>query len=615
MFNKKKLLCLLLALVMVLPLFAACNKHEGKPVDIVKDGASDYTVIYSKSKSATADKAAATKLRDAIKDATGVKLDLDTDWLPESSTEILVGQTSRAATKDALTLIREKDFIIAYKDGTVIITGGNDAATARGVDYFIENYINTKKEKVTVYDGGDYIGQFEYMLGDLTVSGVSLSEYTIVYPKDADKTDKITYYIAVNLYDYILNNAGIKMKMVSDATAETEYEILVGKTNRQQSQAVADTELAADEYLLFANGKKIVMMGNSYMLGGAASALMNKYFASKGANQAIDAVLPTAATPAKFTFEKATSALLLIGDGMGFNHVKAGVEAGQAAIAAGASAEKCMSEFVAELLPYKTSCVTASQSVINGTADYTDSAAAATALATGHKTINYYVGLDANKQRVQNIRELAQSVGAKTAVLTTATITDATPAGFLAHANDRNDTEDIQAQIDKLIAEGKVDYVKGDTNNRDNVNENNLIVNAREALSVVSENNSRFFAMIEEAHIDKFSHQVKVGAETLADVQNSVICYNEVIAYAIGFTMMHPATALIITADHECGSVTIDPEDGSFHFNSDNHTNSKVPYYGLGDGIEELIGSKTEVDNTDTPKFIAKIFGDNNFGG
>lgn len=613
MLRTKKILCLLLAMLMVLPLLVACNKN-GTPVDIVKDGESRYRIVYSNSKTATSDKAAATKLRAAIEEATGVKLKLETDQMPANTTEIVVGNTKRDTTKEAKTLIREKDFIIAYRDGQVIITGGTDAATVRGVDYFIENYINEKKGKVTVYDGGDYIGRFDYMLGDLSINGVSLSEYTIVYPDGADKTDKITYYIAVNLYDFLLNNAGIALDMQSDAKPEREYEILVGKTSRAASKAVESTVLADDEYLLFADGKKVVMMGNSYMLGGAASALVNDYFAPTGPNAAVDATLPTAAAPKKFTFKKATSALLLIGDGMGFNHVKAGIEAGLANITAGSSAEKCMNGFVAELLPYKTSCITQSQSVIEGLAEFTDSAAAATAIATGYKTYNYRVGQDKNGNSLKNIRELAQEAGAKTAVLTTASITDATPAGFLAHANDRNDTEDIQAQIDALIAAGKVDYVKGDTNNRDNVKENNLIHNTREALAVISENNSKFFAMIEEAHIDKFSHQVKIGAETLADVQNSVICYNEVIAYAIGFTMLHPATALIVTADHECGSVTVDEEDGSYHFNSDDHTNSKVPYYGLGDGIAELIGDKTEVDNTVTPKFIAKIFGDNSFG-
>lgn len=595
----KRILCLLLAILMLLPLLAACNK-DGKPVDIVKDGESSYTVIYSDSSTATAEKGAATKLRDAINEATGVKLKLETDWAPESSTEIIVGTTKRKASENALTLIREKDFIISYAAGQVVVTGGNSAATARAVDYFIENYINKDKKKVTVFEDNDYIGTYDYMLGNLSVSGVALSEYTIVYPDGADKNDKITYYIAVNLYDYIYNNSGVKLKMVSDKTAATEHEILVGKTNRAQSKAVENTELAADEYLLFQNGGKIVMMGNSYMLGGAASALVNKYFASKGTNVAVDTTLPTAATPQKYTFEKATSVLLLIGDGMGFEHIQAGVAAG-------------LNEFVAEKLPYKSSVVTASQSVLDGHAEFTDSAAAATAMATGHKTVNYYVGKKADGTNVKNVRELAHSTGAKTAILTTASISDATPAAFLAHAGDRHDAS-IATDIEKLIAKGEVTYAKGDTNSLTSVKEANLIKNAREALALVSENNSKFFTMIEEAHVDKNSHKVQSGARSLADVQNSVKCYNEVIAYAIGFTMMHPGTALIVTADHECGKLDYNESTGVYRFDSDDHSNANVPFFGLGDGIAELIANKAAIDNTDIAKFIAKVYGDNNFG-
>lgn len=598
---KKRILCLVLALLMLLPLVTACSKN-GKKVHIVNKGASEYTIVYSEDKNATKDQEAATKLRNAIKDATDVKLELKTDWINESATEILVGKTNREATEDALKLIRAKDFIIAYDEGQVIITGGTDEATARAVDYFIENYINADKKRVTVFDGGDYVGEYAYPLGDLTVAGTPLTDYTIVYPTGADKTDKITYYIAVNLYDYILANAGVALKMVPDSTAEAECEILVGKTNRQQSKAVEATQLAADEYLLFANGKKIVMMGNSYMLGGAASAFVNKYLASKGANAPVDAVLPTAATPEKFAFEKATSAILMVGDGMGFEHVRAGVSSG------------LINEFVAEKLPYKSACVTASQSVLDGDAEYTDSAAAATALATGYKTINYYVGQNKNGQKVTNVRELAQSKGAKTAIVTTAAITDATPAAFLAHAGDRYDAS-IQTQIDKLVEEGKVDYVKGDTNDLNKVTETELINNTREALSLISEGSNTYFAMIEEAHVDKNSHKVQSGARSLADVQNSVACYNEVIAYAIGFVMLHPKTALIVTADHECGKVEYKESTDSYQFKSDNHSNADVPVFGIGDGVSELLEGKEKIDNTDIAKFIAKIYGENSFGG
>lgn len=606
-----RILCLLLCLLMVVPLFAACNKN-GKPVHIVKGGESDYIIIYSRTASAE-EKAAATALRDAIEEKTGVKLKLETDSFSDKPNQILVGATNRDATAEVLDSIREKDFAIAYREGRVIVTGGNEAATTRAVNYFIENYINEKRSRVTVYTN-DYINEFDYMLGELKVDGTPLTDYTIIYPADAPKLDKVVYYTAINLQDFFMNNAGIKLNVRSDAAGETANEILVGNTNRTASTAAAATELAADEYLLYKSGSKIVMMGNSLMVGAAAGAFANDCFATTNGKD-INATVATAATPAKFTFKKATSAILMVGDGMGPNHIIAGIEAGKANLQTEAAADKCADMFVADLMPYKALCTTASQSVLEGKAEFTDSAAAATALSTGYKTYNYYVGRDKNNNNLKNLRELAFEKGHRTAILTTAAITDATPAAFLVHTNDRYD-KTLQTQVDALLANGQVNFAEGDTNDISKVKENNLLDRVRRGLAVASENNSTFFSMIEEAHIDKFSHQVKGKGAQLYDVQNSVLCYNEVIAYTMAFVMMHPSTALIVTADHECGKLTINEKSGAmqYDFFSNDHTNTDVPVWGMGYGVDTLLAGKTNIDNTDIPKFIATIYGENNFG-
>ena len=610
--NQIRFLCMLLCLVMIVPLFASCNKN-GKPVHVVKGGESDYTIIYSRTASA-AEKQAATALRDAIEEKTGVKLKLETDNLSDKQGQILVGTTNRSATAEVLNTIREKDFAIAYREGRIIIAGGNEAATVRAVNHFIKNNINEKKARVTVYTK-DYIDEFDYMLGELKVDGTPLADYTIIYPADAPKLDKVVYYAAINLQDFFLNNAGIKLNVKSDAAGETANEILVGKTNRTASGNAQHTVLAEDEYILYKDGSKIVMMGNSLMVAAAAGAFANDSFAPTE-NKSINATVPTTATPAKFTFKKATSAILMVGDGMGPKHIIAGVEAGKTNLAQNQAAEKCADMFVADLMPYKAMCTTASQSVIEGLAQFTDSAAAATALATGYKTYNYYVGSDKNGTKLTSLRDLANSKGAKTAILTTAAITDATPAAFLAHATDRYD-ETIQSQIDALLAAGNVTVAEGDTNDLSLVKETDLLNRVRNGLAAVSESNSSFFAMIEEAHIDKFSHKVQgnKGAQ-LYDVQNSVLCYNEAIAYTIAFVMMHPDTALIVTADHECGNLTISEKTGSmqYDFFSNDHTNTDVPVWGMGYGVENLLAGKTTIDNTDIPKFIATIYGEANFG-
>jgi alkaline phosphatase len=69
---------------------------------------------------------------------------------------------------------------------------------------------------------------------------------------------------------------------------------------------------------------------------------------------------------------------------------------------------------------------------------FTDSAAAATALATGVKTNDGVIGLDANGQKLENVIEKCEKLGMSTGVVTTVPISHATPAGFVAHQKSRN---------------------------------------------------------------------------------------------------------------------------------------------------------------------------------
>jgi alkaline phosphatase len=76
----------------------------------------------------------------------------------------------------------------------------------------------------------------------------------------------------------------------------------------------------------------------------------------------------------------------------------------------------------------------------------TDSAAAATAMATGVKTRDGVLGLDPAGQRLPNLVERAEALGLSTGVITTVPFSHATPAGFAAHGS-RQDYAGIAAQM------------------------------------------------------------------------------------------------------------------------------------------------------------------------
>ncbi len=77
----------------------------------------------------------------------------------------------------------------------------------------------------------------------------------------------------------------------------------------------------------------------------------------------------------------------------------------------------------------------------------TDSAASATALATGHKTQNGVVGLDEHGQPVATLLEAAEERGLATGLVTTTAITHATPACFASHVPSRAQAGEIAVQL------------------------------------------------------------------------------------------------------------------------------------------------------------------------
>lgn len=126
---------------------------------------------------------------------------------------------------------------------------------------------------------------------------------------------------------------------------------------------------------------------------------------------------------------RARSVILLIGDGLGDSEVTIA-----RAYAVGAAGRLAM-----DSLPETGSLLTWSvQRDDPARPDYvTDSAAAATALATGHKTYDGAVSVLPDGRAVPTLLELAKAAGLATGNVTTAQLTDATPAAQVAHVAER----------------------------------------------------------------------------------------------------------------------------------------------------------------------------------
>ncbi|MBC7560384.1 MAG: alkaline phosphatase [Dermatophilaceae bacterium] len=138
------------------------------------------------------------------------------------------------------------------------------------------------------------------------------------------------------------------------------------------------------------------------------------------------------AAPSTANKDAAKNVIYLLGDGMGRTHVTAGR---QRFYGAGA-------KMVMETLPaqgHVSTYAVERNSGQPGKAGFrpnlvTDSASAATAWSSGVKTYNAALGVDAKGTVVPTLMELARQDGFRTGNVSTAEITDATPAGQMSHA-------------------------------------------------------------------------------------------------------------------------------------------------------------------------------------
>ncbi|TYS17683.1 hypothetical protein FZC78_07425 [Rossellomorea vietnamensis] len=93
----------------------------------------------------------------------------------------------------------------------------------------------------------------------------------------------------------------------------------------------------------------------------------------------------------------------------------------------------------------------------------TDSASAATAMATGYKTYNAGIGVDENGKSVKTVLEQAKEDGMATGLVATSEITHATPAAYAAHELSRRDMDNIADDYynEMINGEHKVDVLLG----------------------------------------------------------------------------------------------------------------------------------------------------------
>lgn len=231
----------------------------------------------------------------------------------------------------------------------------------------------------------------------------------------------------------------------------------------------------------------------------------------------------------------------------------------------------------------------------------TDSAAAATALASGIKSYNGAIGVDVNKQPVTSVLQQAKKQGMRTGIAVTSQIVHATPAAYIAHNESRKNYNaladsffDLRINgnfVADVMLGGGTDYFEREDrdlvasfidNNYEYVDSYNRLAavpagsnvlglfapvglppalddKRRHRLSYLTEqaikhleNDRGFFLLVEASQVDWAGHANDI-ASAMAEMDDLAVTMR----YLKRYVDAHPDTLVVLTADHSTGGLSV----------------------------------------------------------
>jgi alkaline phosphatase len=316
---------------------------------------------------------------------------------------------------------------------------------------------------------------------------------------------------------------------------------------------------------------------------------------------------------------KPRNIILVIGDGMGLSHIA-----------------------LAEYLhrppsPLQQMEIVGLQKTHSSNMLVTDSGASATAMSCGVKTFNSAIGVGPDSVPVKTIMEMARDAGYATGFVVTSSVVHATPAAFYAHVGSRGSYEEIAHQltyagIDVFVGGGERFFYNRYADDDDLIDEMEklkyevishddytsmrrlesiskdkkiacftafedparassgrtyfpwMVGKAVEALERRS--TKGYFMMVEASQIDWAAHANDQDWLTY-EMQDTY----DMLELLLADVKADKETLLIVTADHECGYMSLKGKRSPrVDFGSKTHSSQMVPVFASGPGAIEFGG-------------------------
>ncbi len=208
-------------------------------LELIRNGKTEFVIVYPEGATETTI-AAAIALKDAIKRFTGATIRYKDDFIGHSSAdqeavyEILLGNTNRTESQEAMKRIRADEYLIEAVGTKLVIGGTTERANQNAVNRFVNDWM---VDSETLYAGctdgslsfgvdDAYLYTKKYTISTMTLNGTPISQCSIVIPDDwaAEKG------VAKLLRRHIRLYTGYQLPVVTESEYEGTCGILIGKS-------------------------------------------------------------------------------------------------------------------------------------------------------------------------------------------------------------------------------------------------------------------------------------------------------------------------------------------------------------------------------------------------
>lgn len=278
----------------------------------------------------------------------------------------------------------------------------------------------------------------------------------------------------------------------------------------------------------------------------------------------------------------------------------------------------------------------------------TDSAAAGTALATGHKTNNGMVAMNPDTVAVKSLAEEAMEKGKRAGLAVTCRVNDATPAVFLSHSDTRKNQEDIVEQMagsgvyflsgggykfwrDREDGKDITEVVKAKGYSYVETKEDLMAVEEGPVVALMDsyelqpaldrgdilpasvtkalellDNKKGFFLMIEGSMIDDGGHDNKAG-----HTMEEVFDFDRTLGIVLEWAQKDGETLVVVTGDHATGGMTllggsIEDKRIRVNYSTTGHNGIFLPVFAWGPHSEDFVGVYENTELSDRIRALIK---------